>query len=182
MLGSIQHFDGKWLIYLLYSLGPCDTPYYLWYLTGASVFSRSIWCYISRSTGVPSSSSRSLYSAYSFMQKLGSTNSDPGVHLGIYLSSLLVSGLFSPWESWEITLNYSGLSIYSSPTIICGYNYANGLAYVLSSRILIALLLFSLAQFAIDTCLVLRNGCLHVWQVTYAMEHPAVNVHFTPFW
>ena len=52
--------------------------------------------------------------------------------------------------------------MYSSPVTICGYNYANGLAYVLAGIIFTVLLHFLLAQVAIYAFLVLINGCLHV--------------------
>ena len=69
VLGLIQPFDSKLSIYLLHSSSfYSDILYYLWYLTDASGFNRSIWCFMSRSTGVPGSSNRSLYSAHNFVQ------------------------------------------------------------------------------------------------------------------
>ena len=80
----------------------------------------------------------------------------------MYLGSLLVSGLFFPWEACKLALSYSRLSIYSLPAITYNYNYPYGLACVLSGRAFIELLYFSVAQVAIDACLVPSNGCLHI--------------------
>ena len=109
VLGLIQPFDSKWSVCFLHSSSfCCDILWYLWYLTGTFRFNRSIW---------------------------GWTTSDPGVYLGIYWGSFLVSVFFFSKESLYLALSYSGLRIYSSPAIICGYNYANGLASVFLSRI-----------------------------------------------